>query len=226
MIRAVIFDMDGLLIDSEPFWKEAEMQVFPSLGIPLNDGMWKETIGIRIDEVIDHYYHKFPWDLQRFPKLEVKNRIEDHLIRLIFREGAAMNGVGGTLEFFRRKAIPLALASSSDMRIINAVLKKLQLAHYFQVIYSAETEKYGKPHPAVYLATAEKLGIPPPRCLAFEDSINGLISAKAARMKCVAVPNAALRGDKRLGIADLVLDSLAEFTEAKWRELNEEWPPA
>jgi mannitol-1-/sugar-/sorbitol-6-/2-deoxyglucose-6-phosphatase len=91
------------------------------------------------------------------------------------------------------------------------VLDTLDIAPYFQVAQSAEHEAYGKPHPGVYIEAARRLGVEPWRCLAFEDSPNGVIAAKAARMHCIAVPDPALRNDRRLQAADLILPSLAEF---------------
>lgn len=220
MIEAVIFDMDGLLIDSEPFWREAELQVFPEVGITITEEMWKETIGIRLNEVIDRYYAMFPWNLEKFSKREVENRISDHVIDLIYQKGVRMEGVGEILDFFQKKPVKMALASSSDFKIIDAILDKLELRSYFGVIHSAEAEPFGKPHPAVYISTSQKLNIAPLHCLAFEDSINGLLSAKSARMKCVAVPGDSLKNDKRLGIADVVLSSLADFDEEIWQSLN------
>ena len=101
-----------------------------------------------------------------------------------------------------------ALASSSSYRIIDAVVDKFGLRNRFELIYSAQEEPFGKPHPGVYISAAQKLGVTPESCLAIEDSINGVVSAKAAKMKCIAVPEPAARNDRRYGIADVVLDSL------------------
>lgn len=86
------------------------------------------------------------------------------------------------------------------------------------MVHSAEAEPYGKPHPAVYLSTAARLGVAPARCLALEDSLNGLIAAKAARMRCVAVPE---RPDPRFALADLVLPGLAHLEERAWERLSQ-----
>ncbi|HEX5500151.1 MAG TPA: HAD-IA family hydrolase, partial [Thermomicrobiales bacterium] len=88
----------------------------------------------------------------------------------------------------------------------------------FQVVQSAEHEPYGKPHPGVYIEAARRLGLPPTQCLAFEDSPNGVIAAKAARMACIAVPDPALVGDRRFGAADLILPSLSDFRVEMLRE--------
>ncbi|HEV2862122.1 MAG TPA: HAD-IA family hydrolase, partial [Pyrinomonadaceae bacterium] len=101
-----------------------------------------------------------------------------------------------------------------------AVTERLGLAGEFEVAYSAEEEEYGKPHPGVYLTTARRLGVSPAECLAVEDSFNGVLAAKAARMKCVAVPEPAPKADPRFCIADAVLDTLEDLNEEVWQQLN------
>ena len=130
-----------------------------------------------------------------------------------------MPGVHETLEALAAAGYPLAIASSSSSEIIAAVLETLDIGGYFRVTQSAEHEPFGKPHPGVYIEAARRLGIEPWRCLAFEDSPNGVIAAKAARMTCIAVPDRALAADRRFGAADLVLSSLTEFQVAMVGEL-------
>jgi sugar-phosphatase len=125
-----------------------------------------------------------------------------------------MPGVHETLEVFSAAGYPLAIASSSTSEIIAAVLETLGIGGYFRVAQSAEHEPFGKPHPGVYIEAARALGVEPRHCLAFEDSPNGVIAAKAARMTCITVPDPALAGDRRFGAADLVLGSLADFRMA------------
>jgi sugar-phosphatase len=220
MIEAVIFDMDGLLIDSEPFWLEAQRKIFPLAGIQITDDMWKETLGIRNKEVVEMLYAKYPWDLNRISQEELDDKIVEYVIDLIYRKGKAMEGVGEILSFFRKQKVKIALASSSDFRMIDAVIDKLNLQDYFEVVHSAEAEQYGKPHPAVFISTARKLRAVPSHCLAIEDSINGLLSAKSARMKCAMIPGESLKNDRRLGMADAVLTSLRDFDDAVWSQFN------
>lgn len=220
MIKAIIFDMDGLLIDSEPFWREAEIIEFAKVGIHLTEEITMQTMGLRVNEVVDYWYKQHPWDLTENPLQTVGNRIVDHVIRFVNSEGKPLEGVSDILAFFANKSVKLALASSSDMHLIDAILDKLKIKDRFEAIHSAQFEQNGKPHPAVFLTTAERLGISPQDCLVLEDSVNGVIAAKAARMKCVAVPEAAMQGDKRFAIADAVLQSLMEFDDALWEKLN------
>ena len=130
-----------------------------------------------------------------------------------------MEGLEYILSFFESHNITLALASSSKVQIIETVLEKLKIKNRFKLYHSAQFEKQGKPHPAVFITTAKKLGVEPSNCLVFEDSINGVISAKAAGMKVVALPDKYLTGDDKFKIADLIISSLNEFGEKQFQNL-------
>lgn len=218
MIKAVVFDMDGVLIDSEPFWRESEIAVFGRVGLRLTDAMCRETMGLRIDEAVDYWHKRHGWE-GRAPA-EVADEIVGGLIELIQHKGALMPGARHALHFFRSRGVKLGLASSSSYRIINAVVERLGLADEFDCVYSADEEPHGKPHPGVYLTTAGKLGVEPTHCIAIEDSLNGVLAAKAARMKCVALPDHAGRLDPRYAIADCVLESLSDIGEGLWHSLD------
>lgn len=128
-------------------------------------------------------------------------------------------GVTSSIEFFAELGLPCGIASSSDLALIEAVVGAFGLGGRFVSLVSAEHEEFGKPHPGVYLRAARDLGVDPARCLAVEDSPNGIVSAKAARMRVLCVPDPAFRGDRRLGIADMVLASLEELDESVWTTL-------
>lgn len=209
MLQAIIFDMDGLLIDSEPIWREAEKEIFAEVGIILTDEMCFTTVGLRIDEVVNHWHSKFPW---KNPSQEViKEKVIDKVIELILKKGEILPGVIQTIEYFHSKNYPLAIASASSIRIIDSVIEKLKIKKYFTIIHSAEFEEYGKPHPAVFISTAKKLNVLPQNCLVFEDSLNGVIAGKAARMKVIAVPEPIHFENSRFNIADMKLKSLLDF---------------
>lgn len=210
MIEAVIFDMDGLLIDSEPLWQEAELHVFNKVGVPLTPEMTLQTTGLRTDEVVEYWHKKYPWSNP--PQKEVSDKIDETVIDLIKSKGTAMAGAKEAVELCKAAGLPIAIASSSSTLLINTVLEKLGIADEVKIIHSAHDEAYGKPHPAVYISTANELGVHPNHCLAFEDSANGVLAAKAAKMKCIAIPEPSLRNDKRFGIADIILHSLHDFT--------------
>jgi sugar-phosphatase len=217
-INAVIFDMDGLLIDSEPLWDLAMIDVFAQVGLELSEKEFLELHGMRIDSGVEYCYEKRPWSGPS-PQ-EVTNRILEGVTALITAQGSAMEGALEAIGFFRQRGIPLGVASSSPHAIINANISALGVEGCFDVICSAENERYGKPHPAVYISTADKLGIHRRQCLVFEDSIFGLLAAKAAEMTCICVPDHTITDDKRLAIADMVLPSLADFDEAVWQEIG------
>lgn len=217
-VKAVIFDMDGLLVDSEPWWREAERNIFGQLGHAPQTEDFERMMGHRIDEVVQHWYDRHPW---QGPSTEaVRESIIDEVDRLVKTNAALLPGVAATVKFFRDKNVPVALASSSSQRLIESLMKHFGLYDLFDVIKSAEHEPFGKPHPAVFLTTAAALGIPPVHHLVFEDSFNGVVAAKAARMRCVAVPAPEHREQTRFTAADLVLGSLEEFSEKEWSGLN------
>src|SRR5919112_2074331 len=218
MIEAVNFDMDGGVIDSEPFWQESEMGAFGRVGARRTREMCVQTMGLRVDEVVDYWRRRHGWE--GVPSAELEGAIIGGVAERILAKGEAKAGVAHALAFFRGRGLKVALASSSAYRLIRAVTERFGLAGEFDCVYSAEDEEYGKPHPGVYLTTARRLGVAPSACLAVEDSFNGVLAAKAARMKCVAVPEPAQRRDPRFAIADLVLDSLADLNEEVWQRLN------
>jgi len=218
-MKAIIFDMDGVLIDSEPLWKIAEVEGFAKVGINLTQTDCEETVGLRIDEVVKRWHKKVGWN--DTPLEVVTEDIVDIVIREIGKQGKALPGVYQALETFKKAGFKIGLATSSYQRIIHAVLEKLQIESYFDTIHSAEFEFYGKPHPAVFLTAAEKLETDPTECLVIEDSVNGVLAGKAARMKVVAIPEKSHVYDQRLIIADKILSSLEEINVADLIQLWE-----
>lgn len=218
MIRAAIFDMDGLLVDSEPLWTIAEIKAFATVGIELDEQKCAETVGQGLEEVVRFRYNQQPWT---GPSLEeVGLLIHRHMLELLGAEGKPMPGALEAVEFFKGKGLKLGLATSSDRGLIDAALGALDLKDAFDHLQSGSELEHGKPHPMVYLVTAEKLGVPPTECLALEDSIPGLRSAKAAGMKAVAVPEPRLYGDPQFDIADVTLQTLREMNDGVWDRLN------
>lgn len=218
MIKAVIFDMDGLLIDSEPLWWQAEIEVFGEVSIALDTTCCQKTTGFKVDEIVEYWYQRFPWS--ELTKKQVQERLVKRVIELIHQKGEPKKGVPYILRFLKEKDVSIVLASSSLYAIIDAVLDRLQLRDAFQVVYSAQEEQYGKPHPGVYLTTAQKMGVSPQRCLALEDSLNGVLAAKSASMKCIAIPEQFPSYNPKLIIADLILKSLADVQEDVWQVIN------
>ena len=204
--QLVIFDMDGLLIDSEPYWKIAEKEVFGKLGLNLTDDLLRQVMGFRLSEVVKHWYHYQPWPNPNFEQTErdVLNCVK----QLIQQHANAMPGVYEVLTHCKNKNYKIALASSSAMELIDVVIDKLNIRHYFDVVWSAQYEEYGKPHPAIFLSVAKQLNIEPKNCVVFEDAINGVIAAKSSRMYCIAIPEEVSYNDPRFAIADVKTQSL------------------
>jgi mannitol-1-/sugar-/sorbitol-6-/2-deoxyglucose-6-phosphatase len=211
-IEAVVFDMDGVLVDSEPIWRSVEREVFAGVGIKVADVDLLETMGVRVADVVERWHRRHPWDEPS--RQDVAESIVERVAGAIEREGALNEGAARAIDYVEGLGLRLALASSSPMRLIRAVLSVGGLADRFEVVLSAEDEEHGKPDPAVYLSAARALGVASERCLAVEDSINGVRSAKTAAMVCVAIPASGVT--EGFEGADLVLGSIEEFDERVW----------
>ncbi|HLP19140.1 MAG TPA: hexitol phosphatase HxpB [Chitinophagales bacterium] len=211
MFDAVIYDMDGLIIDSEPFWRQAEMKVFATVGLNLTEADCMQTTGFRFDEVVEHWWHRQPW--QGKTKEQIHDEVLDEMENAITHHAEAMKGFKASVGYFKNKKLKMAVASSSAMRLIKATVKKLEVENYFDMLVSAEHETHGKPHPAVFIRTAEMLKVRPENCLVIEDSFNGLLAAKAAKMKCAVIPYPEDYHNPKLVIADWKLNSLEEIRD-------------
>jgi mannitol-1-/sugar-/sorbitol-6-/2-deoxyglucose-6-phosphatase len=218
VIKAVIFDLDGLLIDSEPLWQQAEILIFQQVNIVLTPQLCLQTKGLRIDEVVAYWYQRYPWT--NLSLQEIEDLIVAKVIELIQLQGEPLPGIADVVSFVQQKQVKIALASSSSTIIIQAALQRLNLTDKFIQIYSAESEPLGKPHPGVYLTTASKLNVFPQECLALEDSLNGVLAAKAAQMKCIAIPEPLQYYNPKFAIADVILKSLEEFNENIWQKVT------
>jgi len=196
----VIFDMDGVLIDSEPLWKIAMEEVFYAAGSTLTKQDFQKTVGLRIDEVVTFWHRHEGW--QNVSPREMELQIVSKMQELIEANAAPLKGVIETLEFLKAQNKKIGLATSSYTVLIDTVLKELGIKEYFDSTHSAENEQFGKPHPAVYLAVSEQLKSEPNKCLVIEDSLNGIISAKAAKMKVVCIPEKTHFVDPKLILAD------------------------
>lgn len=216
MLRAVIFDLDGVLVDSEQLWRDAEIAVFGSLGIPLDDERCRETTGLRVDEVVDHWCARSPWPASRGGTRAVADAIVTEMMRAM-ANALIIPGAADAVRFCAAHGARLAVASSSPSELIEVALDRVGLAPMIEVCHSAMDEEYGKPHPAVYLSAAAKLGVAPVECVAVEDSLIGVIAAKAARMRCVAVPE---RMAPAFAAADVVVSGLGEFGPELWGRLE------
>lgn len=215
MIKSVIFDMDGLLVDSEPLWQEAMDAVLEGMGISPERIDYSKTMGLRTIEVVEYWGQFF--DYRGKTNEEVADEIVEDVKERIVNRSKLLPGVEQTLAFFKAKNFKIGLASSSPMALIDTVLDHFNIRSYFATAHTGSDHEYGKPHPAVYIACAKSLNTPPINCLVFEDSITGLTAAKAAKMKAVAVPDSKNYQDPRYSLADVKLPALTEFNEAVYQ---------
>lgn len=208
-INTALFDMDGLLLDTEPLWGESMLRIAQKHNIPITHERFKETTGLRIYEVTEYWSVKYPWKGKAHE--QVAEEILDDIIALSKEKGGVLAGVKKTLQLLKEHQFKIGLASSSPARMINALVHHFDIQQYFDCITSADEVALGKPHPAVFLKCAEHLESHPMECVVLEDSVNGMIAGKAARMKVIAVPDAAHFDNPRFSLADLKLKSLEAF---------------
>jgi HAD superfamily hydrolase (TIGR01509 family) len=209
VIEAVVFDLDGVLLDSEQVWDAAREQLAKERGGRWHDGAQRDMMGMSSLEW-SRYMHDVI-GLQESPE-EISAEVVRRL-QAIYREQLPL--LPGAVEAVDRLAArwPLAVASSSNRELIDLVLELSALDRRFRVTVSSEEVARGKPAPDVYLEAARRLGVEPSRCAAIEDSENGIRSAKAAGMCVLAIPNPQFPpADEALSQADDVLESLDELT--------------
>ena len=201
VIKAVIFDMDGVIIDSEPFWKQAEFDVFSSLGVIVSEEFTPITQAMTTAEVADFWFEKYPWE--NVSLKEVEERVISRVIGLIETNSCAILGIKGFIERLKAQGLKIGVATNSPYRIIPSALQKVGVYELIDVISSAEFEEKGKPDPAVYLSTAQKLAVAPSECIVVEDSHSGMIAAKSAGMTVVAFTKGQLH--KSFELADFTI---------------------
>lgn len=219
-IKAVLFDMDGVLINTEPLhyrmWKEA----FKNRGLEIDYDIYKGCIGATdaflMELVLQNYGRDFRND---------KNLLKERAViekRLLQEEGfPEMPGVKEMLRRLHEAGFLLAVASSSPPERIHDAINYIGARQYFSLLNSAENVAHSKPAPDIYLDTAGKLGVTPKECVVLEDSENGSIAAVSAGMLCVGLYNPD-SGDQNLENAAVIIRTLQEFTPELIRSLSEE----
>lgn len=216
MINAVIFDMDGVMIDSEPLWEKTERILLARRSIDYSPDYRDKIVGLNqrdsgrllvdtfdLDETVDDIINE---------RISILTSIYEKELELI-------PALVPLLEQLARDGYRLAVASSSPLRVVTFVLDMFSLHNHFLTVVSGDSVGNGKPHPDIYLHTAEMLGVAPAECVAIEDSINGLRSAKGAGMYCIAIPDKRLTPDQ-FKSADVILDSLRELTPEMIKSLG------
>lgn len=221
MIEAVIFDMDGVLIDSEPLHFKVDEMVLKLLQVDKGKHYLERFVG---------YTNPAMWKIIK-EENQLKQSIEALIelqmrIKLDFLEKSNYMAIDGVLELLNKiqaKKIPLAIASSSPRIFIEAVIEKIQIEKYFQIVVSGEEVPESKPAPDVFLKAAELLGVQPENCLVIEDSKSGTIAAKSAGMKCIGFQNPN-SGNQDLSRADLIVKNFndVDFTKIQFLFTNNE----
>ena len=212
--KGAVFDLDGLLMDSEPVWSWAQRKMFAEMGAELTQAMQWTTTGMRLNEALSVWSGYFPETAM--DPAAMRARLVELVGGSLRESGLPKAGAIRAMGICHASGCRMAIASSAPPEIIQVALDRMDGMHpgvrdWFSAILSAEGEAHGKPHPAIYLSAAMRLGIAPGDCIAFEDSVFGLRSAHAAGMHCVAVPEEHNRGRAEYGIAHRVLESLDAF---------------
>lgn len=211
MLQAVIFDMDGLLLNSEPFWNKAYVDVLGMHGFVVTETEVEEMLGsgLRTSDEIKLLSSIFDWGA--YSNDTIGQQVNNSFVAQIRANREAMPGVRALTTLLHAHKIPMAIASSSTLDIIETVVESLGLKKYIRHLHSGENEILGKPHPDVFLSAAKKLKVKPENCLVFEDSLHGVKAAKAAGTRCIAVPFVPYN-QAAFSIADLVVGSLYEVS--------------
>ena len=184
-IAAVVFDLDGVLVDSEHLWDRARRELVAEVGGEWGDDATKAMMGMSSLEWSRYMHDELSVDV---PPEQISAAVVERLERLYREELPLLPGARETV-IALAATWPLGLASSSNREIIDLVLELAGLREYFVATVSSEEVARGKPAPDVYLAAARRLDVPPAECVAVEDSTNGLRSAAAAGMTVIALPN-------------------------------------
>lgn len=208
-VRACVFDMDGVLIDTEPVWRRVERDVFARVGVNLTEEQLRETWGLRIEDLVEHWYRARGWKDVR-PRA-VQHEIVREMADYVREHGVPLPGAVEAVRMAHESSLHVGIASSSSRPIIDAVVQRLGIAAMVDTTCTADEETLGKPDPAVYLTAAQRLGVEPLECVAIEDSPFGVVSAKRAGMICIAVRTDAV-DPAAIADADVIIDSLVEFT--------------
>lgn len=204
--QAVIFDMDGLLVDSETVWHIAETELIESRGHRYTPDVRAQIVGMRMDQFLIRLHEVYNFQ----DNIDVLyQELTERMLTLIPQRVKPQPGAQALVEYVAERRMTVAIASSSPMSIIDAVLASCGWQDVFAVRCSADDDEHGKPAPDVYLRTARVLGVRPSGCLALEDSPNGARAATAAGMTCYAVPDLShTKVSAFEGITPYIFDSL------------------
>jgi beta-phosphoglucomutase family hydrolase len=208
VIKAVIFDHDGVIADTEPMHLRADNAILARYGFSISAEANDSLVGVSTRKSWEILREMFKIPEAAEWLAEEKTSIA---VSIIEKEGILPNdGLLQLLERLQSRGCRLAIASGQYRKVIDAVLARLKISHYFSVIVSGEDTTNGKPNPEVFLTAAKRLGVNPEECLVIEDSESGVIAARAAKMKCVALSTPSTASHD-ISTADMVVNSLAEL---------------
>jgi HAD superfamily hydrolase (TIGR01509 family) len=204
-VRAVIFDMDGVIVDSEPYSMQALIDILRQYGVEPTEDELQRSYGRRVrDDFVDYFSrHRVTADVN----IAIAHK-HARYYHLAAGHLQPLPGVGALLRRLRDYSYRLALASSGDRVKVAFGMQALELNGIFEAVVTGDDVSHSKPDPEIYLIAAQRLGVPPAECLAIEDAPAGVEAAKRAGMRCLAVTNSVARD--QLDMADLIVDSLAD----------------
>ena len=219
MIKAVIYDLDDLMVNSNPLHTEASDKVLQKYGVSqkkLPEHIRAKFIGMRVSDILKNLIDYFQLGVNLEDLREKRSAI---FLELVRKKLQVMPGLFQSLKLFRQNKFKIALASSGTKKYINIVLEKFKVADYFDVIVSGDDVKRGKPSPETYFIAVKKLSIRPSQAVVLEDATNGIAAAKAAGCFCIAIKNPHTP-KQDLSKADLVINSLKELSLEEIRSLR------
>ena len=204
-MKAVIFDMDGVIIDSEPIHFEVDMQTMREFGVNISKDELNKYVGTTNEYMLNDLINKYK--IQKSIKEILEYKMELTIRRIKETKINAISGIPELLISLKHNNIKTAIGSSSPKELIITVIEKFQLGKYFDCIVSGDEVKEGKPKPDIYLEVSKRIGVNPEECIVIEDSRNGVLAAKNAGMKCFGFRNVN-SGNQDLSKADIIVDSI------------------
>jgi len=204
MLETVIFDMDGVIVDSEPFHYQIEGIIFKELGLKLSESERSSFVGLSNESMWSYIKDKYHLEKPVRSLLEYDDSIRTDYFKSL-ENILPISGIPVLLYDLYQNGIKITLASSSSIDIINTMLHKLNLAHYFIEVVSGDFVEHGKPHPDIFLHTARLLNSDAKNCIVIEDSKNGVLAAKAAKMKCIGFADQGSKSQD-LSKADIIIN--------------------
>ncbi len=216
MLKAVIFDMDGVIIDSEPTHMKLESETYKELGIEVSREEHHTFVGTTSHYMWEALKNKYKLNQTLKELVEHDRNIYFKYLQSDECEIILIDGVKELIKDLNANGVKLAIASSSPLNVIESIAKKFQIEEYFEVFVTGDNVKRSKPEPDIFLFASEKLGVSPKKCVVIEDSHNGVLAAKKAGMKCVGI-NSDPEGSQDISMADIVINS---FNEVNYEKLS------